>query len=159
MIILFKKERERQFGVKAWDVEPSHGTVLDATCLLFNYFGKDRVSTRKSYIQCDFKWTAQSVIRNLNSQKLQRLQEEHLDLCRAYNVEFVLKTQLNSHNERTSFEDGWNPLQGRINTIKDFCWGLASAFPSTSTVESENIYRTEFTDLSLEGILHIKQFY
>ena len=97
--------------------------------------------------------------------KFQRLQEEHRDLCRAYSVEFVLKNQLNSHNERTSFEDGWNPLQGRFNTLKDFCGGLASVFPSTSTVESnfsvinykKNIYRTAHTDLSLEGILHRKQ--
>ena len=98
-------------------------------------------------------------------QKSQRLQEELWDLCRAYSVEFVLKNKLNSHNYRTSFEDGWNPLQGRFNTIKDFYGGLASIFPGTSTVESDfsvinyekNIYQAALTYSSLGGILYCKQ--
>ena len=47
-----------------------------------------------------------------------------------------------------------------------FCGGIASAFPGTSTVESDfsivkyekDEYRMSLTDFSLEGILHSKQF-
>jgi len=50
--------------------------------------------------------------------------------------------------------------------LKEFFGGLASIFSSTATVESDfsiinyekNSRQSTLTDLSLEGILHLKQF-
>ena len=50
--------------------------------------------------------------------------------------------------------------------MKEFCGGLATVYPGTATVESDfsivnyekNDYRTALTNLSLEGLLHSKQY-
>ena len=55
-------------------------------------------------------------------------------------------------------------VQG-VSTDGHICWGLATTFPRTSTVESDFLvlgwekdeYRTILSDLSLEGILQAKQ--
>ena len=57
-------------------------------------------------------------------------------------------------------------FHGRFEKLKEFCGGLATVFPGTATVESDfslinyekNDFRTALTDLSLEGILHSKQY-
>lgn len=49
--------------------------------------------------------------------------------------------------------------------LQDFCSGLATAFPSTATVQSNFVIigwnkiesRFDFTDFFLEGIFHSKQ--
>ena len=96
----------------------------------------------------------------------QMIQEEHRSLCRAYQSEQVLMDQLDQSDDKVSFLVGWRPLEGRFVHLKEFCAGLATVFPGTATVESDfsiinfekNIYRSALTDLSLEGILHCKQF-
>ena len=55
-------------------------------------------------------------------------------------------------------------IQG-VFTAGHICWGLATTFPGTSTVESDFLvlewekdeYRPILSDLSLEGILQAKQ--
>ena len=63
-----------------------------------------------------------------------------------------------------SFSDGWKCIgSGRFTKLKEFCGGLATVFPGTSTVKSDfpivnfekTEYRSALTDLSLEGILQI----
>ena len=57
-------------------------------------------------------------------------------------------------------------MQERFKHLKLFCGGLATAFPGTSTVESDfsvvkwekDDCRIALRDFSLEGILHAKQF-
>ncbi len=96
----------------------------------------------------------------------QIVQEQHRQLCTAYSVEDVLQQQMQLHNDRMSFEDGWKVVDGRFKELQEFCGGLATIFPGTSTVESDfsiinyekNQYRSALSDLSLEGILHCKQF-
>jgi hypothetical protein len=61
---------------------------------------------------------------------------------------------------------GWHYVQNRFKYLERFCGGLATAFPGTSTVESDfsvvkwekDDCRRGLTDFSLEGILHAKQF-
>ena len=51
-------------------------------------------------------------------------------------------------------------------SLRDFCGGIATAFPNTAAVESDfsvlgwekDEYRLELSDLYLEGILQSKQF-
>ena len=68
---------------------------------------------------------------------------------------------------KTTFEQGWGFTEERFTHLKTFCGGLATAFPGTSTVESDfsvvkwekDDCRIALTDFSLEGIpLHAKQF-
>ena len=57
-------------------------------------------------------------------------------------------------------------MQERFKHLKLFCGGLATAFPGTSTVESDfsvvkwekDDCRIALTDFVLKGILHAKQF-
>jgi hypothetical protein len=50
--------------------------------------------------------------------------------------------------------------------VRDFCGGLATIFPGTTTVESDfsvlnwefDEYRSALTESSLEGIMQAKQF-
>uniref|UniRef100_M4BTW7 Uncharacterized protein n=1 Tax=Hyaloperonospora arabidopsidis (strain Emoy2) TaxID=559515 RepID=M4BTW7_HYAAE len=73
---------------------------------------------------------------------------------------------LNQCDVNTTFENGWYHVQHQFEHLKTFCGGLATAFPCTSTVESDfSVFKWEkddcrigLTDFSLEGILHTKQF-
>jgi hypothetical protein len=57
-------------------------------------------------------------------------------------------------------------LGDRFTPLRDFAGGLATVLPSAATVESDfslmkwekNKFRSVQTDLSLEGILHYKQY-
>jgi hypothetical protein len=65
-----------------------------------------------------------------------------------------------------SFADGWRPLGQRFSKLRQFCCGIATVFPGTSTVESDfNVINWEYdefpgslTESSLEGNLQCKQF-
>jgi len=95
---------------------------------------------------------------------LEIIQEEHRELISAYRSEEPLRDAINSSTSTDSFIDGWKCIgSGRFEKLKEFCGGLRTVFPGTATVESDfsivkNDYRTALTDLSLEGIMHSKQF-
>ena len=65
-----------------------------------------------------------------------------------------------------SFDDVWLMVKGRFESPQCFSGGIASVFPGTAQVESDfsivkaekDDFRTAITDLSLEGVLHCKQF-
>ena len=42
----------------------------------------------------------------------QIVQEQHQQLCTAYSVEDILQQQMQLHNDRMSFEDGWKVVDG-----------------------------------------------
>ena len=95
------------------------------------------------------------------------IQEEHRELISAYRSEEPLRDAIKSSTSTASFIDGWKCIgSGRFEKLKEFCGGLGTVFPGTATVKSDfsvmnyekNDYRTALTDLSLEGILHSKQY-
>ena len=99
--------------------------------------------------------------------ELEIIQEEHRELISAYRSEEPLRDAIKSSTSTASFIDGWKCIgSGRFEKLKEFCGGLGTVFPGTATVESDfsivnyekNDYRTALTDLSLEGILHSKQY-
>ena len=112
---------------------------------------------RKQTDRLTARWTAQSI---------EQIEQDFGELGSAYNREPSLKSALDQCNGRTTFEVGWNYVQERFKALKEFCGGLATAFPGTSNVESDfSIVKWEkddcrigLTDFSLEGILHAKQF-
>ena len=102
-----------------------------------------------------------------NAKELEILQEQHRNLIAAYRSEEILKRNIMDSKNSMSFSDGWKCIgSGRFTKLKEFCGGLATVFPGTLTVESDfsivnfekTEYRSALTDLSLEGILHSKQY-
>ena len=57
-------------------------------------------------------------------------------------------------------------MEGRFEILRDFCGGIATVFLNTASVEygfsilgwEKDKYRLSITDLSLEGIMHCKQY-
>ena len=99
--------------------------------------------------------------------ELETIQEQHRELISAYRSEDPLRDAVQLSRNSSSFNEGWKCIgSGRFEKLKEFCGGLATVFPGTATVESDfsivnyekNEYRTALTDLSLEGILHAKQY-
>jgi len=98
---------------------------------------------------------------------LEVVQQHHRDLLSANRSKECLYDAITSSTDTLSFSDGWRCIgSGRFQYSKEFCGGLAYVFSSTATVESDfsiinyekNSRRSALKDLSLEGILHSKQF-
>ena len=95
------------------------------------------------------------------------VEDQHKKLRFTYQNEPILKSKLNKCDHNTSFEAAWKVVEGRFNTLRDFCEGIASAFANTATVESDfsvlswekDEYQMSLMDLSLpKGIIQCKQF-
>ena len=94
------------------------------------------------------------------------IEQEFEGLLGPYQRERPLKEVMDQCSHKTTFDEGWKHVHGRFKYLKKFCEGLATAFPGTSTVESNfSIVKWEkddwliaLTDFSLEGIMHTKQF-
>ena len=67
--------------------------------------------------------------------------------------------------ERTSFDKGWPPINGRFKGLCEFCARLAIVFPNIVPDKADfsvigwenNDYRQNLTDFSFEGIIQAKQ--
>ena len=94
------------------------------------------------------------------------IDQEFQELQWAYNRESSFKTVMDACDRHTSFEYGWKLAQDRFLTLREFCGGLATAFPGTLTVERDfsivkwekDNSRVSLTYFSLEGILRANQF-
>ena len=77
-----------------------------------------------------------------------------------------MKQVLDKCSSVTTFDDGWSDVEELFKRLNEFCGDLATAFPGTSSVESDfsilnwekDDCRVSLPDFSLEGILHSKQF-
>ena len=96
------------------------------------------------------------------------IENEHRQLIIAYRNEPALRAAIDAytHVEIKSFEMAWEVLKGRFGILRDFCGGIATVFANTASVESDfsvlgwerDKFRLSMTDLSLEGVLHCKQY-
>jgi hypothetical protein len=94
------------------------------------------------------------------------IERDFEDLRGAYEREPSLKQFLDKCSSVTTFDEGWSYVEKRFEHLNEFCGGLATAFPGTSSVESDfsilnwekDYCRVSLSDFSLEGILHSKQF-
>ena len=101
-----------------------------------------------------------------DDQSIANIEHQHRALCAAYRNELELGAALDKCDSATTFEAGWSIVQGRFNDLRDFCGGIATVFPNTASAESDfsvlgwekDGYRESLTDLSLEGIMHCKQY-
>jgi hypothetical protein len=85
----------------------------------------------------------------------------------AYDRKPTLKQLLDQCRSTTACDENWSYVQQRFQHPKEFCGGLATAFPCTSSVKCDfsivnwekDDCRIALTDLSLESsIFHSKQF-
>lgn len=98
--------------------------------------------------------------------KIQAIETQFQELLAFAGRDKILQEKFNKCDPKTSFEEAWDMVGSRFEDLREFCGGLSTAFPGTSTVESDfsvvkgekDIHRSSLTDLSLEGILHTKQF-
>ena len=65
------------------------------------------------------------------------IEQEFKELQSAYHRESSFKAVLDACGAHTSFEEGWKLNQDQFCFLREFCGGLATAFPSISTVESD----------------------
>ena len=94
------------------------------------------------------------------------IEEDHKRLLRAYHQEPLLKACIDGHDSGTLFNDAWDSMPDRFQSLRSFSGGLATAFPNTASVESDfskikwekDPHRASMINLSLAGIMHSKQF-
>jgi hypothetical protein len=97
---------------------------------------------------------------------IDKVESEHRELLAVYARKPDVKAALDKHEEKTFFNEAWDYLKGRFMQLHQLCGGLATAFPNTTSVESDfsivkwekNDSCSSLTSLSLAGIMHAKQF-
>jgi hypothetical protein len=100
---------------------------------------------------------------------IEEIDAQFRPLRNAYRKEEGLKMRLeavHSHSAVQSFKECWSPLGKDYNALKEYCGGLASVMPGTSSVEADfslinwtrDPHLKSLTDFSLESILHCKQY-
>jgi hypothetical protein len=70
-------------------------------------------------------------------QKMEHIERDFESLRNAYDREPSLKQALDQCSSTTTFDQGWSFVQNRFEHLNEFCGGLATAFPGTSSVESD----------------------
>ena len=103
-----------------------------------------------------------------NEETIAEIETQHRQLHIAYCEELALKSALDKYEEVSikSFDTAWAIVDGRFEILRDFCGGIATVFPNTASVESDfsilgwekDKFRLSITDLSLEGVMHCKQY-
>ena len=101
-----------------------------------------------------------------SAEKIEKIKCNHKDLLLAYTRELSVKEVLDAHHHKTFFNDAWDSVKPHFLILRQFCGGLASAFPNTTTIESDfsmvkwkkDAQCTSLTSLSLVGVMHSKQF-
>ena len=103
-----------------------------------------------------------------SEQTIAEIENQYRGLVTAYREEPVLKSAIDAYAQVSikSFEEAWTIVEGRFEILMDFCGGIATIFPNTASVESDfsilgwekDKFRLSLTDISLEGIMHCKQY-
>jgi hypothetical protein len=103
-----------------------------------------------------------------NEKNIGGIESEHRELVMAYRNKPALGSAIDDYSriDIKSFDTAWKVVEGRFEILRDFCGGIATVFANTASVESDfsilgwekDQYRLSITDLSLEGILHCKQY-
>ena len=103
-----------------------------------------------------------------SEQTIAEIENQYRGLVTAYREEPVLKSAIDAYAQVSikSFEEAWAIVEGRFEILRDFCGGIVTVFANTASVESDfsilgwekDKFRLSITDLSLEGVMHCKQY-
>ena len=120
-------------------------------------FGNTTVDTHLQQLR--HSWSEESIA---------EIENQHRQLVIAYREEPALKSALDAYARISikSFDTAWEIVEGRFEILRDFCGGIATVFANTASVESDfsilgwekDKFRLSITDLSLEGVMHCKQY-
>ena len=88
-----------------------------------------------------------------SAEQIDQVECDHKDMLLAYARKPSIKEILDAHDHKTFFNDAWDSVKTRFLTLRQFCGGLASMFPNTTSVESDfcmvkwekDAYRTGLT--------------
>ena len=77
-----------------------------------------------------------------------------------------MKDIINQHDHKTMFNEAWDLMKGRYNSLRCFSAGLATSFANTTSVESDfsvlkwtkDSHRRSLTNLALEGVFASKDY-
>jgi hypothetical protein len=91
--------------------------------------------------------------------------EQHKALIRILELEPVLRARLERESKK-EFSVAWSGVGSRFSELQTFAAGIATVMPTTSRVEGDfslmnyrrNEYCANLTDISLEGVMHSKQY-
>jgi hypothetical protein len=91
--------------------------------------------------------------------------EQHKALIRILELEPVLRARLERESKK-EFSVAWSGVGSRFSELQTFAAGIATIMPTTSRVEGDfslmnyrrNEYCANLTDISLEGVMHSKQY-
>jgi len=130
---------------------------------------KDLVSTTMTQLSEMINERRDQLTRFFGEAGINRIGLEFNDLRHYSATDTEFRSQISAFDHRlASFDDMWNIGEAgmRFPTLANFCGGFASVFPNTATVEADfsvlgcekNDKRGSLTDLSLEGVLHCKQW-
>jgi hypothetical protein len=69
--------------------------------------------------------------------------------------------KLEKKSDIVEFKESWEPFGQRYRKFRQFCAGITTVFPGTSTVESDfsvlnwecDEFRSSLTDFSFEGVM------
>jgi hypothetical protein len=70
-----------------------------------------------------------------SAKKVDNIERDFEALRGAYEREPFLKHVLDQCSSMTTFDEGWSYVEKRFENLNEFCGGLASVFPGTSTME------------------------
>jgi hypothetical protein len=99
-----------------------------------------------------------------SEKEIDEIEVEQRDLIKRYNNDQHIEQIINSYKHTVSFNEAWDKIDVLFNRLHQFCGGLATAFPNTTSIESDfSILKWEkddncssMTDLTLEGIFQCK---
>jgi hypothetical protein len=100
-----------------------------------------------------------------SKEEIDEIEAEQHNLIRRYNNDQHIKQIIDSYKHTVSFNEVWDKIGVPFNQLRQFCSGLATAFPNTTSIESDfSILKWEkddnhssMTDPTLEGIFQCKQ--
>eukprot|EP00172_Hildenbrandia_rubra_P004313 Plantae.Rhodophyta-Hildenbrandia_rubra.ctg8478.p1 GENE.Plantae.Rhodophyta-Hildenbrandia_rubra.ctg8478~~Plantae.Rhodophyta-Hildenbrandia_rubra.ctg8478.p1 ORF type:complete len:199 (+),score=31.30 Plantae.Rhodophyta-Hildenbrandia_rubra.ctg8478:445-1041(+) len=101
----------------------------------------------------------------LSQDCVNQLENEHSELLEVKRRDARFRDEIERFRGAEGFEGGWTSLRGRFPSLRSFAGGLATVFPGASAVEADfsliswekSDYRSQLSNLSLEGMLHAKQ--
>jgi hypothetical protein len=108
-----------------------------------------------------------------SEENIDTIEDDHKELFLAAKNDDAIKKILEDHDEKVFFHDAWDAITSkeadgtiRFAKLRQFCRGLATAFPNMCAVESgfsvvkyeQDNRRTDLESLPLAGIMHSKQY-
>ncbi len=93
-------------------------------------------------------------------EEINEIEAEQRDMIRRYNNDQHIEQIIDSYKHTVSFNEMWDKIGVPFNRLCQFCGGLVTTFPNTTSIEldfpilkwEKDDNRSSMTNLTLEGI-------